>query len=285
MNLIKTSVALCTYNGSKYITKQLDSILNQTIVPDEIIICDDCSTDNTSAILDDYFLKYPEIVSVFKNPEKLGAIKNFEQAIKLTKNETIFLSDQDDIWQPNKVKIILSEFSSNPKVKLIFTNAFLIDGKGEILQGDIWGKWGFNLDVQKRWRSKFNVFHDLLNNINYATGATLAFKRDLISVIFPFELPNAYWHDAWISLNATLNGGLRYLDLNLIKYRIHDDQQVGINRDWHLNIKPTSNIQTHIFKKNILKKYPIFHLLETLKKIKAILMRQKTLLLSSLIFK
>ena len=110
---MKTSVALCTYNGEKYIKYQLDSILNQTVPIDEIIICDDGSTDSTISILNSYREQYPSIFKIHTNENNLRSVKNFEKAISLCSNEFIFLSDQDDIWADHKVKIHLDFFKKH----------------------------------------------------------------------------------------------------------------------------------------------------------------------------
>lgn len=108
----KISVVMCTYNGSKYVSQQIDSIINQTYVVDEIIICDDRSTDNTYDIL----LKYAELdkrIKVFKNLEQLGANLNFAKAFMLASNEYILPSDQDDIWAKDKVECLMQVIGDN----------------------------------------------------------------------------------------------------------------------------------------------------------------------------
>jgi len=91
------SVALCTYNGELYLREQLESILKQTFPPDEIIICDDGSTDTTIKILEEFRRKSFIPVKVYYNKENLGVSKNFEKAISLCSGDIIFLSDQDDV--------------------------------------------------------------------------------------------------------------------------------------------------------------------------------------------
>ena len=104
---MKISVALCTYNGEKFLKKQIDSILSQTIKVDEIVVCDDRSQDGTHDILNGYQSQYPDVFRVFINDENLRSVKNFEKAISKCTGDLIFLSDQDDIWIPEKVEIFI----------------------------------------------------------------------------------------------------------------------------------------------------------------------------------
>ena len=129
-----TSVALCTFNGEKFLKEQLDSILNQTVTIDEIIVCDDGSTDATISILNSYKEKFPEIFNIYINEENLRSVKNFEKAMLLCKNEIIFLSDQDDIWEKNKVEKCLDFFKKEEEIDVFCSNAFIINEKGEKLQ-------------------------------------------------------------------------------------------------------------------------------------------------------
>ena len=107
------SVALCTYNGGKFLDEQLESIIMQSLSVDEIIICDDCSNDNTIELIHFYQNKYPGLIHLYQNKQSLGTIKNFENAISLTTGDLIFLADQDDIWHSDKVKIMSSFFADN----------------------------------------------------------------------------------------------------------------------------------------------------------------------------
>ena len=104
------SVAMCTYNGEKYIQEQLESIIYQSVPPDEIVICDDCSNDATLEIVKDILNSYDGIVQLVSNKHNLGYRKNFEKAISLCHGDIIFLSDQDDVWSSNKIEIIKSKY-------------------------------------------------------------------------------------------------------------------------------------------------------------------------------
>ena len=224
---MKLSVAMCTYNGGHYLKEQIDSILNQTFEVHEIIVCDDNSKDTTLAILKEYETSYPLLFTVVKNKQCLGTIKNFENAISLTTGDLIFLSDQDDIWYSNKVADMLSFFKANSACKLLFSNGDLIDSKGVNLNTTLWDKWGFDSAAQEKWKCNNEAFFELLENRNKITGATVCFCKSL-KMKFPIMGYPFFYHDAFLGLHAAAQEGLFFLKQSLIKYRVHDKQQVGV---------------------------------------------------------
>lgn len=253
------SVALCTFNGEKFIQKQIDSILNQTILVDEVVICDDASNDDTIDLLNIYQKKHPTVIKLFINSISLGTIKNFEKAISLTKGDLIFLSDQDDIWHKNKVEIMSNFFQENIKCKLLFTNGLLIDEYGDSLNSTIWDKWRFDKNLRYLWKNNDNAFKDLIINKNKITGATVCFHNSLKNKCLPIEIPYGYWHDAWLGLHASAQNGLMFIEESLMDYRIHAEQQVGISREISHEIISKSNlkcIEKTFFYKKIYKIYP-----------------------------
>lgn len=253
------SVALCTFNGEKFIQQQIDSILNQTFLVNEIIICDDASDDGTLNILNRYKKKYPDVIKLFKNNISLGTVKNFEKAISLTKGDLIFLADQDDIWRNNKVEIMSNFFKDNLKCKLLFTNGLLIDKNGDSMNSTLWDKWNFDNHIRHIWKNNENAFKDLIINHNKITGATICFHKSLKKNCIPIEIPNGYWHDAWFGLHASAQNGLMFNEQLLINYRIHDNQQVGVSHKISQEIITNSNknsISKISFYKKIAKIYP-----------------------------
>src|SRR5919199_6162917 len=123
MDRQRVSVAMCTYNGERYLQEQLDSIAAQTCLPDELVVCDDRSSDRTLEIIQIFKSKVSFPVHLHINPENLGTIKNFEKAISLCTGDIIVLSDQDDVWKPHKVETILQAFAKNTKAGYVFSNA------------------------------------------------------------------------------------------------------------------------------------------------------------------
>ncbi|KIC64539.1 glycosyltransferase family 2 protein [Chryseobacterium taiwanense] len=222
---MKISVALCTYNGEKYIKEQLDSILNQTTKVDEIVICDDKSTDTTMDILRLYENKYPDIFRVYTNEETLKSVKNFEKAISLCTGEITFLSDQDDFWYPEKVSVMINHFLEQPEMMAFCSNGFLMNENSEIII-DHFTKW----DVFEKYSAKkphLDTFNFLTQKGNFSTGATMAVKTDFAKSTFPIPEVQDFHHDEWITLLATVEGKMGFINQKLINYRVHSTQQVG----------------------------------------------------------
>src|SRR6187549_727051 len=126
------SIAMATYNGEKFITEQLESLVNQTYKNIEIVIVDDCSTDNTVRIITDFQKKYGSITLIEKDSNS-GITKTFEHSIRNCKGEYIALSDQDDVWLSNKIEILLDELGSEDA---IYSNSLLVDKNGIFLNTD-----------------------------------------------------------------------------------------------------------------------------------------------------
>lgn len=232
------SVALCTYNGEKYIGQQIESILSQTRKVDEIIICDDNSTDNTLNILNSFRQNNP-IINVFRNKKNIGTIKNFEKAISFTNGDIIFLSDQDDIWNEDKVKIISDFFNVNQECNVLFTNAELIGFDNKPLTS----KTLFDIvNLTNKTKKYFldGLNFELLNIENRITGATMAFRKSYIIRTLPFHKFEKILHDEFIAISAINDNCICMVDKCLISYRIHNDQLTGLG-NW-LETPPVSNV-------------------------------------------
>ncbi len=221
---MKTSVALCTYNGEKFLKQQIDSILNQTVKVDEIVVCDDQSTDATVSILNSYKEKHPDIFKIHLNEKNLRSVKNFEKAISLCENEIIFLCDQDDVWTPEKVEVYHNYFQNHPEIKVVASNGFGIDENGKLLDViTIWDVIGF-LRAKKM---ELN-FYDILNfSGNFATGATMAIKKEFLPKTLPFPIAKGFHHDEWLALVAAKEQKFDFIHDKTFYYRKHDNQQVG----------------------------------------------------------
>lgn len=223
--MIKISVALCTYNGETYLRKQLDSILNQTRPVDEIIICDDVSTDSTCVILDEYARNHPDTVRVIQNDQNLKAVKNFEKAIRLCTGDVIFLSDQDDIWHDEKVARYLTYLNDNPSVDIVCSNGYIIDNNGTTLDSlTVW-------DAQQMLKDReahIDYTHAIYQCGNIATGASMALRRKSVLKMLPVpDTREELLHDEWFALLSSYQGSLAMIDQKLFYYRIHAEQQVG----------------------------------------------------------
>lgn len=215
---MKISIALCTYNGSKYLTEQLESLKNQTVKADEVIVCDDGSTDNTKEILN----KYKDILNIklFINNSSLGVTKNFEKAVSLCSGDIIFLCDQDDIWEKNKIEKMSSAFV-NETVGLVLCNGILIDEKNKQIKNyTLWNVFG----IDKIDKENFTA--NILINKPVFTGMAMAFRTDLQKYILPIS-KNSF-HDEWIGFISSYKSKVCFLEEELVRYRIHKNQKVGI---------------------------------------------------------
>ncbi|HEY9601117.1 MAG TPA: glycosyltransferase family 2 protein [Allocoleopsis sp.] len=240
MDRQRVSVAMCTYNGERYLQEQLDSIATQTHLPDELIVCDDRSSDRTIEILQFFKSKVSFPVHLYINPDNLGTIKNFEKAISLCTGDIIVLSDQDDIWKPHKLETILQAFAKNAQAGYVFSNADLIDDNSRSLGLKLWESLGFQDSVLEAYNRQNEQVSILLKR-NLVWGATMAFKASLKDAIMPISL-FVYMHDAWIALVSSCTGfyGIA-LSEPLIDYRQHSTQQVGGRNTLFQKFKRASN--------------------------------------------
>ena len=209
--MTRASVALCTYNGARFLREQLQSIADQSVKADQVVICDDGSTDGTLAIA----RQFPFEIHV--NDLHLGTVANFDRAISLCTGDVIFLADQDDVWHRDKIERTLARFD-DPRVQCVFTDARLIGGTGTL-----WQHIGLS-GARVPSPALFNT----LANTNVATGATMAFRATLRSLIQP--LPPDQPHDWWIALLAAATNGLAPIAEPLIDYRLHAGQQAGAGK-------------------------------------------------------
>jgi glycosyltransferase involved in cell wall biosynthesis len=227
--VMKISIALCTYNGEKFLNEQLESFLVQTRLPEELIVGDDRSNDTTVKLIEDFAKTSPFPVHIHINKNNLGSTSNFDETISRCNGDLIFLSDQDDVWNVNKLEQIERVFIENKQVGMVFTNAEIVDENLKAVGNDL---WHFTFPKECRRGS----FIDNLLWQNVVTGATMAFRsefRELFSPI-PTDIPNAI-HDAWISLVIAANAEVKFINENLIKYRQHSNQQLGLNLNDNAN--------------------------------------------------
>lgn len=179
---MKISIALATYNGEKHLREQLESYINQVRVPDEIIICDDASEDGTVEIIEKFNNIAPFDVKVIRNEKNLGYVKNFEKALSLCSGEIIFLSDQDDVWLPNKISKIIEVFEANPHTSIVIHDAYLADE-----------------DLNIGTTTKLNqVIFGGYQTDSLITGTLTAIKSDILNSILPFPKKLSVGHDVWI---------------------------------------------------------------------------------------
>ncbi|HEU0065014.1 MAG TPA: glycosyltransferase, partial [Flavisolibacter sp.] len=198
------SIVLCTYNGERFLTEQMDSLLNQTWPDLEIIVSDDCSADRTRQILSSYG-HHPHI-SIYYQDINLGPIKNFEFVLSKAKGEYIAFCVVDDIWKPDKIKILHKSIGN---ALLTYSDSELIDETGKSL-----GKCLSDLrNMYSGTETKGFVFD------NVVWGHTALLSKKLLSIALPF--PETVPHDIWFAYLAAANGGIKYINNILSFYRQH----------------------------------------------------------------
>ncbi len=230
------SIAMATYNGAKYIEEQLQSIIHQTYNNLEIVIVDDCSKDNTVEIVEQYQQEYP-FIRLYVNEQNSGVTKTFEVAIQECSGEFIAISDQDDIWELNKIEILVNEIGEHDAV---YSNSLLVDASGQSLNK--------SFTTIMNMKTYYSGAPFLLSNS--VPGHTILMKQEFVQNILPF--PPKMLFDLWIGFCAAGNNGIKFVDKTLVKYRQHETNTIG-TRD-SKNKKKKESIQTQFeFKLNELK--------------------------------
>ncbi len=219
----RLSIAMCTYNGARYLQEQLDSIATQTRTPNELVLCDDRSSDATTEIIESFAIEAAFPVRLYVNEENLGSTKNFEKAIGLCTGDVVVLSDQDDVWYSEKLIRIEDAFSGSPRTGLVFSDAEVVDEHLQPLGYSLWQSVGFSRNDQELI-ARGKAFDALLRR-SIVTGATMAFRAWLKDVVLP--IPEGWVHDGWISLLAAALTNLSPIQDSLIKYRQHPSNQIG----------------------------------------------------------
>ena len=142
--MMSISIAMCTYNGEMYLQDQLDSIAKQTRLPDELVICDDNSSDHSLIIVEKFLTQSSFPVKIYKNQTNIGSTKNFEKAISLCGGDIIALADQDDVWHVDKLNITEESFCSSTNIGVVFSNGNCVDENLLCFQYPICLRWGFH---------------------------------------------------------------------------------------------------------------------------------------------
>jgi len=198
------SVVLGVYNGEKYLTEQIDSILRQTYRPLELIISDDASTDKTRQILKQY--ESNPLIRIYYQEKNIGITKNFAFAAEKAKGDLIAFSDHDDIWMENKIQKLVNAINDSP---LVYSDSLLMDENGMSLDKKL-------SDLKKMYSGDDSRGYILSTCV---WGHGMLITRKLLEKSLP--MPDEIHHDIWIAFQAFLHGGIKYLDEVLTHYRQH----------------------------------------------------------------
>jgi glycosyltransferase involved in cell wall biosynthesis len=223
----RVSVALCTRNGARFVEAQLLSILGQTHPVNEIVVSDDGSHDGTIEVVRRVLAENADrarVDQVILNPEPLGVAANFAQAISASGGALIALSDQDDVWHPERVARAVAEFDRDPAVLMTHSDARLVDADAAPLGLRLFE--ALELDPAERESIAAGRLADVSIRRNIATGATMTISRELFEYARP--IPANWIHDEWFAMLAALRGGVVVIDEPLIDYRQHGSNEIGV---------------------------------------------------------
>lgn len=208
----KVAIVMATYNGERFLREQMDSILQQTYSNIEVIVVDDCSKDGTVALLDDYAKKFNNI-KLFKNEANIGYIKNFEKAVALADAEYIALSDQDDIWHPEKIAVLMDNIHD---AAMVYCDSELIDDQGN------------SMNKKMTDLKNLDTYTDCLSFLigNGVFGHAQLMRKSLAVKAMPF--PEDCPHDWIIPFLAAFDGTVKFVNAPLVKYRQHANNISGL---------------------------------------------------------
>jgi glycosyltransferase involved in cell wall biosynthesis len=214
----KVSVCMAACNGEKYILPQLRSILPQLESGDEIIIVDDASVDDTPALVTGLMqtladsMHAPRIL-LLRHTHNHGVVKTFDQAIRSATGDILFLSDQDDLWAPDKVQKVLGAFDKHPDAQIVATGFSVIDDQDRpVANSPLNANRKFSVSLAANfWHNQFQ-------------GAAIAFRSSFVQQILPFPTGRLFLHDRWIGARSILRKAeTHFLDEPLLLYRQHPD--------------------------------------------------------------
>lgn len=220
----RVSIALAVYNGGKYLKEQIESLMCQTMPFDELVICDDCSVDDSVAIIETYSAKDPRI-KLFRNDENLGFRRNFEKALSLCRGDYIALCDQDDIWTETHIATLLGEIGDS---MLVAGGSELIDSEGN--------RTGQTLAHMKNFDrtaiDNIAIFKFVVYYQNPFQGASMMLQREFLQKALPIP-SNVKYHDVWFTHMALLMNGFRFIKTPVTYYRIHGENASGSHQHRH----------------------------------------------------
>lgn len=225
-DLPRYSVALCTYNGERYVEAQLASIFDAKPGCSELVLVDDASRDSTLGVASRAIDAWKGQAVVEVNQTNAGSLRSFEHALRLTTEPIVFLADQDDLWHPDKPARMLEAFANRPGLLLLHSDARIVDDDARPL--------GYTLlrAIEASPSERAAIHHgdafDAFVRRNIATGATIAMRRSLLEHALP--IPDGWVHDEWLATIASAIGEVDFLDEALIDYRQHASNQIGARK-------------------------------------------------------
>jgi glycosyltransferase involved in cell wall biosynthesis len=236
---MRLSVAMGTYQGSRFLPEQLESIAAQSRPPDELVVCDDRSTDDTASVVEAFSASCSFPVRLHRNGTRRGPAGNFEGAIRRTSGDVVVLADQDDVWRLDKLQRIHAAFASSEGAGLVFSDAELVDDLSRPIGTSYWESAHLSHPVLQEI-DRGEAFMALVER-HVARGATImgaamAFAGRYRDLVLPFPsrvvgVNSGLIHDSWIALLIAAVAEVRVLPEPLLSYRQHAAQQIGLHMD------------------------------------------------------
>ena len=236
---VTLSVALCTYQGAAYIAEQLQSMLDQTVLPDEIVIRDDGSQDDTLAICRAIAQTSPVPITILPPGERLGVAGNFFACARACRMDWLLFADQDDRWLPERVALFKAAITEHPHAKAIQSDGLIADAQMNPTGQTLWHSYFFPSREQALVQAGRGEV--VLARHVFVTGAALAVRRDWLLTV---PAPSAqFYHDEWIGWFA--GPDLRLLPAATFLYRQHQSQQTGLQTTWRARWQHLLDSQLH----------------------------------------
>lgn len=225
------SVAMTTFEGAKHLGGQLASLLSQSRAPDEIVVCDDASTDGTWELLEAFSRRCPSPVRLLRQERNVGLRRNIQTALAACRGDVLVLADQDDLWDRDKLLLVEHGFADSD-VTLWFSNATLIDPSGTATGTTAWDAVHLSLREQREIRDGAGL-RRLLHGMT-VTGATMAVRRDVLRVALPLPpqlegVDHLFLHDGWLAVLAHVLGRTVVEPRCLTLYRQHPGQTTAMS--------------------------------------------------------
>lgn len=222
------NILISTYNGEKFISEQLDSLIEQTVQDFVVLIRDDGSTDSTVDIIKEYENRYPDkIIFIHDNLGNLGSSKSFMKLLEYSDKEYIMFCDQDDIWVPNKIELSLNKIKelegifSKDIPLLVFTDLMVVDENLNIISKSFRFYQKLDPQISTNWKK--------LLAQNVITGCTMIINRKAKEVCLPY-LSEIMMYDHWIGVNVAKYGKIGWIDIPTVLYRQHRDNVAGAHK-------------------------------------------------------
>ena len=218
MENVKISVVIASYNGAGFLAEQLESIRTQTMPPDELVICDDRSKDDTVQVAIDYIKEHglEDSWQVTVNEQNMGYADNFDNAARKANGDLIFFSDQDDVWNPDKIEIMMGMMEKHPECKVLCTDyvPWYTGENAPQAPKSVMDRMPDNGVLETVKLSKKSVYIGAL-------GCCMCVRRDFYTDISSYRFPGWAQDDRMWKMAQCVNGGCLILHRNLIKHRIH----------------------------------------------------------------